>query len=314
MVPERAMRTFWLHPAELFVARIVTILILLDAVLIALRGSRVDFTAYGLLALIVAFMLGIGLAYRRSGRSETIGAMMACTGLFVAFTACLSLFNYLLTPNPHPLIDPWLQAADATLGYHWPDAIAWAARHTIFSEILRYAYIATLPQIALLFIVLGLAGRLDDLHSLLVTLAVSALVTILFWGLFPTAGPSAFDILPDDLARQVQPVLGPEYGAYMLDLVRNGAPHLNPSDLRGLVAFPSFHTVLALALAWHARHVRWLFYPYLATGLLVLPAVLVHGGHHLVDIPAGMAVFAFGIWCARAMLHPAAERIVLRVA
>jgi hypothetical protein len=308
------MRTFWLHPAELFVSRIVTVLILLDAVLIALRGSTVDFTAYGLLALIVAVLLAIGLVYRRSGRSEAIGAMMACTGLFVAFSASLSLFNYLLAPNPHPLIDPWLQAADAALGYHWPDAVAWAARHPVFNELLRYAYIVTLPQIALLFIVLGLTRRLDDLHSLLITLAVSGLITIIFWGIFPSIGPSAFNVLPDDLLKTARPEVGPSYGAYIIELVRNGVPNLSPNDFRGLVAFPSFHTVLALALVWHARAVRWLFYPYLAAGLLVLPAVLVHGAHHLVDIPAGMAVFAFGLWCARATLHPAAMRIALPAA
>jgi hypothetical protein len=305
------MRTFWLHPAELFVARIVAIVIVLDAGLIALRGSSIDVAAYAKIALLVGLFLGLGLAYRRSGRSEAIGAMAVCTGLFIAFTASLSLFNYLLTPNPRPLIDPWLQAADSALGYHWPDAIAWAAEHPLFNEAMRFAYMTTLPQIAVLVAVLGLTKRLEDLYSLLLTVTITGTIAVMFWGLFPSAGPSAFNTLSDELIAKVHPVLGMEYGAYMIDLVRNGVAYLSPDDFSGLIAFPSFHIVLAVTATWHARHIKWLFGPYLLVNLIVLPAVLVHGGHHLVDIPAGMAVFAFGLYCARAMLHPAAARAAI---
>jgi hypothetical protein len=305
------MRTFWLHPAELFVARIVAIVIALDAALIALRGSSIDVAAYAKIALLVGLFLGLGLAYRRSGRSEAIGAMAVCTGLFIAFTASLSLFNYLLTPNPRPLIDPWLQAADSALGYHWPDAIAWAAEHPLFNEAMRFAYMATLPQIAVLVAVLGLTKRLEDLYSLLLTVTITGTIAVMFWGLFPSAGAKSFHHISSALLHLVRPVVDPAYGAEILALVKNGAPYLSPDEFRGLIAFPSFHIVLAVTATWHARHINWLFGPYLLVNLIVLPAVLVHGGHHLVDIPAGMAVFAFGLYCAREILHPAAARAAI---
>lgn len=295
----------WLYPAELFVARIIIAAGVLDIALVTVRGSRVDSLAYGTLVGLVGILLAVGLAYRRSGRSEAIGAMATCAGLFIAFTAVMSLFNYLLTPNPHPLIDPWIIRMDAALGYHWPDIIAWAARHPWLNEIMRGAYVVTLPQIALLVVALGLTMRLDDLHSLMITVTVTGMGAVMFWGLFPTAGAKAFHDLSPGLLAAVHPVVDPAYGAAIIDLVQNGAPYLSPDEFRGLIGFPSFHIVLALAATYHARNMPWLFAPYLIVNLIVLPAVLVHGGHHLLDIPAGMAVFVLGILCARRMLRSA---------
>ena len=298
-----------LYPAELFVLRATLAAAFLDAVLVAVRGSRVDVAAYGLLAGLVIALLAVGFSYRRSGRSDALGAMTTCAGLFIFFTSALSLFNYLLTPNGHPVIDPWLIQADAALGFHWPDIIAWAARHPVANEVMRAAYMSTLPQIALLVIVLGMTLRLEDLHSLMITVVVTGMIAVMFWGLFPSTG--AIHDLPHQLLQTVRPLLDPAYGAEIMALLKNGAPFLSPNELRGLIAFPSFHIVLAIAATYHARNVPWLFAPYLVVNLIVLPAVLVHGGHHLVDIPAGMLVFALGILCARAMLksrpvaHPA---------
>ncbi|KQZ97863.1 hypothetical protein ASD64_16610 [Mesorhizobium sp. Root157] len=272
---------------------------LIDVALILLRGSKVDFIAYGTLAGLVTALLVLGLFYRRSGRSDTIGAVATSAGLFIAFTAVMSLFNYLLTPNSNPTIDHWLMQVDAALGFDWPGMLGWAAHHPWFNEFMRLSYASTLPQIALLLVVLGLSSRLDDLQALMVTVVTAGAISVMFWGLFPSLGPSAFYDLPAQTLHTVRPIVGPDYGAEILALLKNGAPFLSPNELRGLIAFPSFHIVLAFAATYYARNVRWLFAPYLVINLIVLPAVLVHGGHHLADIPAGMAVFAFAVVCAR---------------
>jgi hypothetical protein len=291
------------QPAEAFVLRIALAALALDGVLVALRGARVDFAAYGLLAGLTVLMLAVGIAYRRSGRSEAIAATMIAAGLFILFTAVMSLFNYLLVPNGRPAIDPILARWDAALGYHWPAMVAWAAAHPVLNEIMRVCYLSTLAQIALCMVALGLTGRRRDLSALMIAITTAGTLTVLFWGLFPTAGPSAIDVLPPDVLMAARPVLGPSYGAYVTALLRDGAPFLSPNDLSGLVAFPSFHTVLALAATWHSRKVKWLFALLLPVNLAVLPAVLAHGAHHLVDIPAGVAVFLLAEWCAAIALR-----------
>jgi hypothetical protein len=296
-------KTRLFHPAESFVLRITAVTAAVDAAIILIRGSSVDLLAYASILVFAGMIVTAGVLYRRSGRSEPLGATMTCAGLFVLFTSTLSLFNYCLLPNPNPTIDPWLLDMDVALGYHWPDAVAWASRHLSFNLFMKIAYISTLPQIAILVIVLGFTRRFDDLYGLMLTVTISGTFTILFWGVFPTAGPSAFYNLPADVQSLVGPVLGPTYGADVTRLLREGPPLLSPDDLRGLVSFPSFHTVLAFTATYYVRRVWWLLPVYLALNLAVLPATLVHGAHHIVDIPAGIAVFLFSAYAAHRMLQ-----------
>ncbi len=295
--------TTHLLPAEAFTLRITCVVVLINAAIIALRGTPVDVGAYGLLAALIAVLLAIGWFYRGSGRSEAIGATTIAAGLFIAFTAMLSLFNYQLTPNPHPLLDPVLFRIDAALGYHWLDILDWAARHPWLSELMRLAYTSTLPQIALLVVVLGLTARTGELHELLVTVVVAGTLTVMFWGFFPSLGPSAFLTPSPEVARAVRPLVDPHYGKAILALWMDGPDLLSPKELRGVIAFPSFHIVLALTAVYYARTLRLLFAPLVAVNLVVLPAVLVHGGHHLADIPAGVAMFAVALACTHAALR-----------
>jgi hypothetical protein len=295
-------KTLLLHPAEAFVLRITAVAAVMDAALILVRGANVDIPGYGFVLALAGALVLAGYFYRRFGRSESIGSVTTCAGLFILFTVTLSLFNYCLLPNPNQTIDPWLLDMDALLGYHWPDAIAWASQHLAFNEFMRIAYLSTLPQVAILLIVLGFTNRLYDLHALMVTITLSGTITVMFWALFPTTGPSALHSLPGELLLAVRPVVDTEYGVALTTLLRDGAPYLSPDDIRGLIAFPSFHTVLACAATFYARRVWWLLPFFLVVNLAVLPAVLVHGGHHLVDIPAGMAVFLLSAYAAHRML------------
>ncbi len=297
-----------LQPAEVFVLTVTLVLGGIDVALILARGSAVDGAAYKMILGLAALLVAVGYIYRRLERSEGIGAATTCAGLFIAFTAAASLFNYLLLPNGRPTIDHWVNGLDASLGFSWPAAVAFGATHPFLNEIMRFAYMSTLPQIALLVVLLGLRGRLADLHGLLVTVVTAALVTVAFWGLFPTTGPSAIYALPEELLAKARPLLGPEYGAYVVSVISNGAPYLSPDDFRGLIAFPSFHTVLACAAVHYSRNMRWLFPVLVLVNLAVLPAVVVHGGHYLVDIPAGIAVFLLSLAATRAVFRSSARQ------
>ncbi|MGB3646310.1 MAG: phosphatase PAP2 family protein [Mesorhizobium sp.] len=292
-----------LHPAESFVLRITAATAAVDTVMILFRGSTVDFPAYGSIAIVAGLMMGVGILYRRSGRSDRIGTTLICAGLFIVFTAALSLFNYCLLPNANPTIDPLLLDLDAALGYSWPDAVTWASNHLAASGFMKLAYVMTLPQIVILMIVLGFTRRFNDLYGLMIAITIAGTFTILFWGLFPTTGPSAYFDLPQNVVALVGPILGPEYGATVTELIRTGTPYLSPDDFRGLVSFPSFHTVLALAITVYVRHVKYLRIVLLPLNLAVIPATLVHGAHHIVDIPGGIVVFLFSAYCAHRMLE-----------
>jgi len=288
-----------LEPAEKFVLKITAVLFAADMILILVRGTQINVLAYSTVTCFVALMFSLGFFYRLIRPSEKIAAMTMCTGAFILFTANLSLFNYLLTPNSNPPIDHLLIQIDSLYGYHWPDIVEWASRHEWLNQFMRFSYIWTLPEIAVLLIALSMTGNFRDLHSLIITIAIAGTVTVLFWSVFPSLGPSAYFQLPEDIIEKVRPVVGTTYGATILEQLKNGSDILSPNEFRGMVAFPSFHIVLAAIATYHARNLRFLFVPFVIVNAAVVPGVLVHGGHHVIDIPAGFILFAFTLYVSR---------------
>lgn len=285
-----------LMPAERFILDITFAAAVIDGACLSLRGIGIDWMTFAASDLAAFGLIALGLFYRRSERSEAIAAALVCTGLFIAFSLWLATFNYLLMPVRQVPIDALLARLDAAVGYHWTDTLSLAAQHPAASRLLKFVYLSTLPQVALLIVVLGLSGRIRDLHAMCLTLSIGAIVSIVFWGLFPSVGPTW--LAPHADATELalaQPIMS---GTGLYDLVTHGVRHVSPGTFTGLIAFPSFHTVLASILIWFSRRIRWLFPVMLVMNLLVLPALLVHGSHHLVDIPGGIATFAFALFLA----------------
>lgn len=292
------------EPAELFLLRITLALLIADLALIILHTAGVDWIAYLNLSIFVMIFLSLGFLYRRSGRSTELASVTTTIGIFLLFTGSLSLFNYLLTPNPNPPIDHWLMQIDSIFGYSWPAVMSWASEHDLFNQAMRFSYVSTLPQITILIIALALTNRIRVLHSLIVSVATASLAAVLFWAVFPSIGPSAYFNLPADIVASVKPVVSTHYGAEIRSHLENGVSFLTPNEFRGMIAFPSIHIVLAGLATLHARCIRWLFLPYALVNLAVIPGVLVHGGHHLVDIPGGIALLVVALSCARMVLEP----------
>lgn len=285
--------------AERLIQRITLATMVLCVALATLKGVAVDIPAYTNAVGIGLLLIVVGIVYRRTGRDQRIGSTAICAGWFILFTLSLSLFNYLLMPHWAPTIDVYLAEIDLLLfGYHWPDFVRANAANPITYEAMRYAYLSTLPQIACLLIVLGLSGRTREMYALMTTVTLAGTMTVVAWGVVPSLGPSALYEL-GGMAGHAAPVVEASYGREIARLLREGATFLSPDEIRGLIAFPSFHIVLAMAAIVYSRQVGWLFPLFVAINLLVLPGVLVHGGHHLVDIPAGMLVFAVAMRLSR---------------
>nr|WP_237489049.1 phosphatase PAP2 family protein [Tsuneonella aeria] len=80
---------------------------------------------------------------------------------------------------------------------------------------------------------------------------------------------------------------------------------LRLDDMSGLVTFPSFHTVLALvALQAVARtRLRWLGVAWAAA---VIVSTIPIGGHYVIDLVAGFAIWAGAVTVARRVSTPSA--------
>lgn len=282
-------------PAELFLFRITFTVLAIDAMLILLHPAKVAWGSYAVLGLLVMLFLGLGSWYRHSGRSRELGSAITTVGIFILFSNSVSLLNYLMTPNSRPLIDDWLIQMDTLLGYSWPQIIAWASDHPLSNQAMRLAYNATLIQVAVLIIALVFTNRIRHLHAFTVSLSISGLIAVIFWAFFPSLGPSAYYQVPKDIFLRANPVVSTEYGATILSHFKHGSSIIRPDEIRGMIAFPSMHIVMAGLSLLFSRPMKWLFFPYLAIVIMVIPGVLVHGGHHLVDIPAGLTLIVLAL-------------------
>ncbi len=297
-----------LFPAERFVLSIIVALFVIDATLITLKGIRIDYAGYLVCGLLGGGVFILGQFYRNSGRDLRIAAALTSAGLFVLFSLVASVFNYMFLPNAFPVVDPLLLRIDAALGYSWPDVVTWAATYPWVGKFLFAVYATSLPQLLLIVITLGFTGETFRLHHFLVTGVLGALASIVSWIFFPSYGAEAYFELPHWVTQTIPLALDSAYGRELVRLGQEGATFLSPRNALGLIGFPSFHIVMAAMSVWFVpRH--WAFRAVIwPLNALMLPAVLVQGGHHLVDIAGGLLVFAIICPVSAWLLNRMAER------
>nr|WP_314095213.1 phosphatase PAP2 family protein [uncultured Shinella sp.] len=299
-------------PAERLILVLTVLLLALSAPLIAVKGVAVDIGAYAVLILGGIAMLGLGQYYRRVRSDERIAASVTATGVFILFTLAGSVFNYMLLPVFFTPIDPLLLRLDAAVGFDWPAFVTWVSNFPFFGSVLQVVYFSSLPQMAVIILALGFFADGVQLQRFMLTGVLGALLAILFWSFFPSFGTSAVYDLPAEVLARMPMAADPAYGRELVRLSREGVTALSPHNVLGLIAFPSFHTIMACMSVVFLARVRFLAIPAVIINLLMVPAILVQGGHHLMDVFGGIAVFCLSYVLSGQILRrhaaPALER------
>ena len=240
-------------------------------------------------------LMAIGAYVRTVKGSPRLALALIGVAIFMGCTAVSSVFIFALFPLPNALIDPWLIQVDAALGYHWPSFVQSLAAYPRFAQALGYLYHTSLPQLVLTICLLAALGRTLVLHRFLMVGILTLVATVAIWWLAPSIGPSGFMVIPEDVLLATGLYFDPEYGAYLRFLVETGPSRISPEVMTGVVGFPSYHMIMACMVVWYTRATP-LFLPALATNALMVLSTLSHGGHHLIDLLAGVAVFAACVW------------------
>ncbi len=277
-------------PAERTIILIILTVVLIDAALILHKGIIIGFEFFAFSVVFCVAFVALGQFYRRFRNSERIALTAHAVGLFVAFTVFGALLNVVLLPRPSAPIDGILVRIDAWFGYSWPALCAWFAQYPWLSEIARGVYGLTLVQMLFVFKFLGLSLDRSRLHADCLAAIFAELITIFTWAMFPAAGASGYWTLAPEIDRIVRPVVSSALGAEINRLLAEGVKDVATLSTTGLVGFPSFHTAMALIsliAIWPYRGAR---VAYILLNTLLLPGILVHGGHHLMDMVAGTVV------------------------
>jgi hypothetical protein len=283
-------------------------IVVLDGTWLVAGHLSYDVGNYGMLFALMLPLAAGGAFYARVRRDDVLNALLCCSAFLIVFPAGCALLSYLLVTIAGPRIDTVLAAADRAIGFEWPTLMAFIAQYPKVNMLLGLAYVSVMPQTVILIFALGFSKRIAELYRFSLALAVGAVITLAIWTLAPSFGAFSVYTLPDATAGRLGLVLGFDYGHALVQMLRDGPGFISPKELRGIVGFPSYHTLQALVLMWYARDLKALRWPAIALNVAVLAAIPIQGGHHLVDAFGGMAVTVLSIALSGWIVSAASRR------
>lgn len=274
-------------------------LVALDVAWGFLGGFRVDVATYLPLGALGMALLAGGVFYQTRRPDPRIAVLLFGASFLVLFSAAANLLNNYLLTVAGTRIDALLDRMDRALGFDWYRLMLAMAEHPRINQALFTVYNSTLPEIALLLVLLASAGLVERAYRMCLAVALGALMAIGLWALHPAFGAMSLYVLPPGVMDRLVLSLTPEFGHAQVALLDRGPGFITPDALHGsLIGFPSYHTVLALILGWHAWRLRVARWPLLALNLLVIVSTPVQGGHHLMDVLAAFPVAALALLLA----------------
>ena len=292
---------------------IVAAVVAIDCVWDVLHRFDIDLVSFSRIAFVSLSFVAAGLFYARIRHSPHLAAMLWGAAFLIGFSAAMSILNYFLLTVAGPRIDIGLARIDAALGIDWPAMVTAMTAYPVANYALLVAYASSLPQMLLLVGWLGWKERSADIYEFCLALAISAVITVAFWTLFPSFGAFSVYELPVEISRQLKLALDSHYAHELVGLLAHGPGRISPHDIKGLIGFPSFHATLAVLPVWYVRSFRRLFVALFVWNAAVLVSIPIQGGHHVIDIPAGLAVAAVAI-CLATIIRARLERRPVRIA
>jgi membrane-associated phospholipid phosphatase len=238
-------------------------------------------------------LLGLNLWFYRGRRGgERAADLAAAAAFFTAIATASAVLTYLGFRAGAPLADARLAAWDAALGFDWPVWEARVAARPGLARVLHLAYAAMAPQLALALFALPLAGMTRRSDEFLLVIGLAMPPTLLLCALLPAEGAGVF-------FGHAEPA---HYLAAQRALRDGSLTDLTLGALQGIVTFPSFHTIAAVALINAARGTPLAFLAWVLN-LLMIVSTPTEGWHYLVDVLAGVAIALAAIALARRMLR-----------
>jgi membrane-associated phospholipid phosphatase len=222
-----------------------------------------------------------------------------CTLLCVLISAVLmrnlQVLSHLIMSTNLPMADDLLMAWDRGLGFDWLAYSKFITSTPTVTSALFFAYnqltFGGLAIVAALIIALNMRRRSIEIIYLVV---VTALICITIAAYFPARATMA--LLGDaDLLARLQIGTGVLHVDQLMALRGDGPIFMTPDNMQGLVSFPSFHTCMALIIAWCSRGRWYTSIVGISVGIAIIAGTPIFGGHYLVDLLGGAAITGLAI-------------------
>ena len=280
---------------------------LIDAALYLVGGLSMRWADL-VLPVTAALFLLVGAAYFRSQRRRPVlsGTLVAIAQITL-FAVLAAVLNYLLLLFDRPLIDDLLLRADEAIGIHWPTLFT-TLKTSALAPLLTVAYQSNGVLLAGVVALLGFTGRDAELDRFLMAFFVATLLTLAFWAIFPSFGAATYLVSTGAVTTLPGATVDQGFAKVLLAFKSGALKEMFLQDLKGLVAFPSMHTAMALLVLYAVYTIRPVFWLCLPWTALILLSIPVDGGHHVVDVLGGIVLTWLSILAARRIVAHVEER------
>jgi len=277
-------------------------------VLSAWRDQAIDWMSFFPIYAYALGLLAIGIYIRIFKSAERVAAISVALAGYALFGVSMGIVFHIYMPRPEPILDEMLLQFDHFFGYHWPDAVVWLAQeHAGIGRVLSYVYLSSFGQLICAIVVLAATGRTDRLNLLLVTGMIGLFVTFVVWQILPNFSMGIHYPIPAEAEQAIRLVTNTAYGAMLKEAALNGIPLISNDTMLGTVAFPSYHTVMTCLVVWFMFR-TFAFWPAVALNIPMVPAIHIHGAHHILDFVGGIAVFFVALWLSKVFLFGLPQR------
>ena len=268
---------------------IIVVIIGVDALWARASGIRIDLSLR--VALAFCAVSGIHFVYATSRSNRRIEVLAAAGGQLAAFTAAAGILSYLTATSRFPLVDGYLAAGDAAIGFDWLALFKLLQNHPAVDLVLNLAYSSFLPQVFVLLIVLSVAGQFERVREFVWLWVLTLLIIISLSWLMPAEGAWAYY----GVAHLVDAYYLPDFFALRSGEMRE----IVMAKATGIIQFPSFHAAVALIFIYTSRGIRILFPVSVGLNALMISSTPTCGGHHFSDVLAGLVVVPCAIMVLR---------------
>jgi hypothetical protein len=263
---------------------------------------RAGFTFEGLpqAIVLVGVLVAIGLFYGYSGRNSRFRDLGHYLALWLAFPVALNIYSYLAATMRFPLCDTQLQALDVSLGFHWLQWVTLIQAHPTAKTFLFLGYNSIFLQGFGSVAFFALTGKTQRNRELLWITMLAGMMTVAISGFAPAIGPMSGGHWP-------------EWTAVLISIRDGSLTSTKLWSMKGIVAFPSFHTVLGIVFIYVHRPPSKIFSFVVGLNALMLLATPFVGHHYVTDMIAALAITAMSIVAYRLATAPVHQRFALNV-
>lgn len=253
-----------------------------------LTGITLDLIAsWKILGILVAgISLPLWLKPSTDRQSRLIDALEQAA-MFSLLSMIGALGSYCVVAGTVGYTDDTLAAMDGALGFDWIAQYRFLAAHRLIAALAKIAYVSIFVTPIMVMFGLGLSGKVERGRQFLMAFSIALMVTLIIFHFFPAQAALAHhlgdrvDYVPAVTTRHIA----------VIEAARAGTlPPVDPTQLAGIITFPSFHAVAAILFVWAAWPIRAIRWPFALLNGAMLLATPIQGAHYLVDIIGGAAV------------------------